>query len=438
MTYQEALEYIASLEKRGWRLGLDRMQEFVDRAGLTDSIGGESGPQFIQVAGTNGKGSVTAYLQSMLVETGYHTGAFFSPYVFNPRERVQYGRRLIPEGIFAKLTQLLQPIGESLSETEFGGVTEFEFKTAMGFMFWKELECEWVALEVGLGGRLDATNVVHPKASVIVSIGLDHTQILGDTLEKIAYEKAGVVKPHVPVIVGDVPEEALKVIEAQAAEMEAPVWVLGREIHLSSDIVNGTWTVETPLGKHAGLVPGIPGAMQEQNMALAVAAMNASGATRTLRGLVDGAKNAQIPGRFQQVRYKDRTVILDGAHNADAGRVLRLSLEAFLREPGREDTKVILVASMVAGHEPRTFFETITPMVSEAHLVPIDFPRAQPTTILKEEMRGLLESVTAYASVEAGLEAALGAARPQDVVLVTGSFYLVGEAGRLMGLGSSD
>src|SRR5471032_2196149 len=127
MTYSEALDYLASLAPRGWRLGLDRMQEFIRRADLIDAIGtAEKGPRFIHVAGTNGKGSVTAFIQSMLVESGYWTGAFFSPFVYDPRERIQFNRTLISEDAFAMLTQLLQPIGESLTDTEFGGITEFE------------------------------------------------------------------------------------------------------------------------------------------------------------------------------------------------------------------------------------------------------------------------------------------------------------------------
>src|SRR5579885_2264045 len=137
MTYEEALAYIAGLAPRGWRLGLDRMQAFVDKIRLQDSLGAAGGPQYIHVAGTNGKGSVTAYLQSILVCAGHRTGAFFSPFVYDPRERVQFDMEYISKGDLAKLTEELIPIAESFSETEFGGITEFEFKTALGFLYWK-------------------------------------------------------------------------------------------------------------------------------------------------------------------------------------------------------------------------------------------------------------------------------------------------------------
>jgi dihydrofolate synthase / folylpolyglutamate synthase len=440
MTYEEALAYIASLAPRGWRLGLDRMQEFARRLGLEGSLGEPGGPQYIHVAGTNGKGSVTAYLQSMLIESGYSTGSFFSPFVYDPRERIQIGRRYIPKKILALLTQVIRPIGDSLADTEFGGVTEFEFKAALGFAFWKHMECEWVALEVGLGGRLDATNIVIPRCSVIVSIGLDHTNILGHTLAEIAHEKAGVIKPGIPVVVGSMPDEAREVIEAEAASQGAPVWLYGREVTVSADNRPGAFVVETPTGQHAGLHLGIPGAQQGHNMALAVAAMDASGATRTLGGLSEGSKKASVPGRFERANYRDRTVIFDGAHNSDAAKVLLESLRMYLWSRASDDvkvpTRVILVSGMVAGHDAADFYRELAPEAQSIHLVPIDFHRAVPPAQIAGEIRGLFHDIQVHGSPLEGLVAATEEAGKDDIILVTGSFYLVGEIGRAIGLGS--
>jgi dihydrofolate synthase/folylpolyglutamate synthase len=439
LTYQEALDYLSSLAPRGWRLGLDRMQEFVKRLGLTDVLGAEGGPQYIHVAGTNGKGSVTAYLQSMLIESGYVTGSFFSPYVYDPRERIQLGRTYIPKKVFALLTQLIRPIGESLSDTEFGGVTEFEFKTSMAFAFWKEAKCDWVALEVGLGGRLDATNVVTPRCSVIVSIGLDHTKILGETRAELAHEKAGIIKPGVPVVVGSMADDAREVIEAEARSVGAPVWLWNREIVARADTAPGAFVVETPAGQHAGLRVGLPGAQQGHNMALAVAAMDAAGATRTLRGLTEGSRKATIPGRFQRATYKDRTFILDGAHNADAAKVLLESIRNYLWTRPATDlkatTKVILITGMVAGHDPADFYRELAPVVTSVHVVPIEFHRAVPPNEVAAAIDGLLPSVRIHETREQGLEAATAEAGENDLIVVTGSFYLVGEVGRLIGVG---
>jgi dihydrofolate synthase/folylpolyglutamate synthase len=418
MTYEEAAAYIASLEPRGWRLGLDRMQEFVRRAGLQDATGAKGGPQFIHVAGTNGKGSTTAYLQSLFIEAGFNTGAFFSPYVVDPRERIQVGRELIPKDEFAALTQELMPIGESLAETTFGGVTEFEFKTAMGFLFWKKRRCEWVALEVGLGGRLDATNVVTPQATIIVSISLDHMQFLGSTLAAIAYEKAGILKHGVPCVVGPVPEEAMRAIELQAREVGAPLWRYGHEVLWRDG------TVVTPHREYPNIRPGLSGAKQDINVSLAIAACDAAGIRTSDDAISRGAANAFAPGRFQQMVVHGKQVVFDGAHNREAAEALRESLDRSF--PGKE---IVMVTNMLEGHELLDFYDPLR--ARSAHVVPIDFHRARPVEATEKELRSFVSNVYEHASVGAGVDAAVQEATENDVVVVTGSFYLVGEALRI-------
>ncbi len=436
MTYQEALDYVASLAPRGWRLGLDRMREFAHRAGLDDALGSPGGPQFIHIAGTNGKGSTAAYVQSILHESGYRVGSFFSPYVYDPRERIQLGREYIPEGIFAGLATMLEPLAEEFTETEFGGISEFEFKAAMGFMFYKRLQCEWVALEVGLGGRLDATNIVTPQCSVITSIGLDHTNVLGTTLEEIAFEKAGVIKPGVPLVVGEVPQVAAEVIEREATKQEAEVWRYGREIQAALDAKDGSTVVTTPHGRHGGLMPGIPGSMQSHNMVLAVAACDAARATRTLKGLQRGTELARIPGRFEVRQAAGKTVILDGAHNSDAAKVLveSLQMHVWSNPAAVADVKrrVLLVTGMVAGHDPAHFYRDLAPIVDEALVVPIDFHRGLPPAEVALALQPFILAIRTYVSVEEGVAAALGEAGPDDIVLITGSFYLLGEVDKVL------
>lgn len=338
------------------------------------------------------------------------------------------GRDSIPEEDLAELTAILKPIGESLAGTEFGGVTEFEFKTALGFLYWKRQRAEWVALEVGLGGRLDATNVVTPRASIIVSIGLDHTAILGETKGKIAYEKAGIIKPGVPVLVGDLGDEALEVISAAAAEMKAPVWHWNREVRVVRSGTPSVITVETPLKSHPGLKVGIPGTLQDHNLALAVAAIDAAGICTSEEGMSQGASKASIPGRFQSVIYRERKLILDGAHNSDAAMVLRNSL----RE-AHPNKKVVLVTGMVSGHDPAAFYKPLAQTVAKAYIVPIDFHRAIDPGNLVPLVQPLIDSMP-FDSVQAGLNAAIEETEETDLIVVTGSFYLVGEVARLIGL----
>lgn len=280
------------------------MQEFLRRLGVAEKLGQKGGPQFIHVAGTNGKGSTVAFLQSMLVEQGYKTGAMYSPYVYDVRERVQIGKELIPKEDFARLTEKLLIVGEELEKTEFGGPTEFEMKTALGFLFWAEQDVEWVALETGLGGRLDATNVVDPAVSVITSIGLDHTHILGETLAEIAAEKAGIIKPSRPVVIGTLHDDAFDAIEKTAANRDSQVLRYGRDVKWKgSELV-------TPNSTYKDLEPGLIGGVQEINLALAVAALELAGANRDKEKLTHGARAARLPGRYEEVEYKGRKFIL--------------------------------------------------------------------------------------------------------------------------------
>ncbi|MGV3617028.1 MAG: bifunctional folylpolyglutamate synthase/dihydrofolate synthase [Fimbriimonas sp.] len=413
MTYQEALDYIASLAPRGWRLGLDRMQAFCEKGGLQDALGAAGGPQYVHVAGTNGKGSTTAYLQSMMVEAGVRTGAFFSPYVVDPRERVQLGRELIAPEELATITEELRPIAEAFTETDFGGISEFEFKTAVGFRCWQRNRSEWVALEVGLGGRLDATNVVTSRASIIVSIGLDHTNLLGETLEEIAFEKAGIIKPGVSVVVGAMEEGPRRVIEEVAHQRGAPVWRYGADVRWEDG------EVVTPRRRIAKLRPGIVGEMQGHNLALAVAGLEAAGLDVSDDAVRRGAAQAYVPGRFELREVGGRPVLFDGAHNEDSARVLRATLDRAY--PG---VPVVLVTNMLQGHDIEAFYSPLMDRVASVHVVPIGFHRARTVAETVAALRGMLP-VHPHDSVSAGLAAALS---EEGIVLVTGSFYLVGEA----------
>ncbi len=420
MTFLDAVSYVTSLEGRGWRLGLDRMSELVRRAGLQDATG--AGPKFIHVAGTNGKGSVTAYAQSILLEAGHRIGGYFSPFVYDVRERIQVDGAPIGRREFAELVRILRPVAESFDGSDFGSVTEFEFKTAMGLACWKRNGCESVALEVGMGGRLDATNVVTPACSVIVSIGLDHTQYLGSTYEEIAREKAGIIKAGKPSVVGNLPPGAMSVVRDAARAENSSIWELGREIKVSGTREN--LAVCTPLGSLSNLSLGMAGTMQPGNLALAIAAIHASGLAVDDEAVRRGASKARLPGRFEVRAIAGMTIVLDGAHNADAARCLR---ETFASEfAGR---KAVLVTGMVGGHNPSSFYEELAPIVRAAHVAPIDSHRALAPEEIVRALADCGIGSDLHSSVPEALSAAMKERGSEEAVLVTGSFYLVGEAG---------
>lgn len=420
MDYSEALAYVAGLSHRGWRLGLDRMEEFLRRANLESSVlGSPHGPDFIHVAGTNGKGSVTAYVESMLRHSGRRTGAFFSPFVYDIRERIQSNGKIISKEDLIRLTERLAPVSDGLEATHFGGATEFEFKTALAFAYWQELGLEWVALEVGLGGRLDATNVVQPRCSAIVTIGLDHTAILGETYTEIATEKAGILKPGVPAVLGRMPTEAEATIVRIARERGCPVRKLGQDFRSHADS-DATWTVEVEGRTIPGCPLPLPGRHQADNVAVAVAALVAAGVEASDESIRNGLAHASIPGRFER-RYLDgRLVLLDGAHNTESMAALCETLRE--RYP---DQLFDVVFAMVQGHDPKPVIRHLESVVAEAHICPVDFHRTQMPEDLAPYFR---VSASIHRDSADAISSALGheTGRP---ILVTGSFYLVGEVG---------
>ena len=216
MNYEESLAYIHSVMWQGSRPGLERITELLDKMGNP-----QKQLKVIHVTGTNGKGSFCAMLESILRHSGYKTGLFTSPYIEHFEERMMVNGEMISREMLAEITSEIRPIADSMSDLP----TEFELITAIGFAFFAKMNCDICVIEAGMGGRLDSTNVFdNPILSVITGVALDHTAFLGDTTEKIAVEKAGIIKKNVPVLVGNVDEAAYNVIANKANEMQAPVF----------------------------------------------------------------------------------------------------------------------------------------------------------------------------------------------------------------------
>lgn len=408
LAYAEAVAYIASLQKRGWRLGLDRMQELMRRLGNP-----HEGMKFLHVAGTNGKGSVTAYIQAILCRMGLRTGGYFSPYVYDFRERIQICGKLIAKQDVARLCEMMAPVSEALELSVYGGPTEFEFKTAMGFLYWRERACDAVALEVGLGGRLDATNVVDPLVSIITSISLDHREHLGDTIEQIAAEKAGIVKPGRPVISGA--GAGAEVVRRAAQIVGAPLWELEQEVRYGTDGDDSIW-VETPKGRLTGLHPTMIGSFQRANVALAVGAVHAGGWVPDEQVVRQAVAETRLPGRLEPVGNPPRA-FLDGAHNPAA---IQAVLDALSGLGVR-----VAVWSAAGGHDAREALSALRERLDSVIACPMQHPRGLPS----EEVKSLAEALGAQfvESVPEALAEALALSSGHPF-LVTGSFYLLGEA----------
>lgn len=399
-------------------MGLDRMQELCRRLGVEN--GGTA--KFVHVAGTNGKGSTVCLVESIL-RRRYSTGATYSPYVYSVRERITGPNGLISEKDFAEAAYEVCRVGADLEATDFGGPTEFEAKTAMAFLYWKLAGVEAVALETGLGGRLDATNIVRPAVSVITSIGLDHVDILGPTELDIAREKAGIIKPGVPVILGRMTGEIAEEICKVAQVTGSPVYSYDR---LWNSIPDESWRNEAILMSGmgwSGQLPSSPylrGPIQKINVATAILAVKVAFPEITDEEISAGVAEARLPGRFEVRRIQSRTWILDGAHNAQAARELAWS---FLSEFGRTDAE--LIVGMLDGHDPEPVIEALAEIGNRIRLVPINWTRTRDPESLRAVAEKYFDDVQVYWSVAEAVDSVTS-----GVVLVTGSFYLLGEVAK--------
>src|SRR5438876_8789226 len=313
MTYQESLDYLTSLGRFGIKLGLERTEALLHELGDPPDLF-----QGVHVAGTNGKGSVCAMVASVLQASGYRVGLMPKPHLVSYTERIQVDQRPIAEDDFAALLTELQPVINKVA-AELGPPTEFEILTSAALYYFARASIDLLVCEVGLGGRLDSTNVLDLGVSVITNVALDHTQHLGSTLEAIATEKAGILKPDAFAITGAQPP-ALAVVEAAAAAQRDPLWRLGHEIQVTAQ--DRDWsglvvTVATPAGTQRDLRLPLLGMHQAENAALAIAAIDAlrsRGWEVPAGALRDGLAHARWPGRLDVIA-RDPIVLVDGGHN---------------------------------------------------------------------------------------------------------------------------
>ena len=401
VTYPEAIRYLLELNLFGTKLGLDNPRRLAAMAGSPHEQ-----LRFIHVAGTNGKGSVCAMLESIYREAGLRTGLFTSPHLVSFRERMQVNRELIPEETLARLTAQLRDLAEDFPEGQ--KPTFFEVAVVMALCHFAKQACDIVLWETGLGGRLDATNIVTPLAGVITNIGLDHTRWLGETYVAIAAEKAGIIKPGIPVLTATGQPEALAVIRTEAARQGSELIELGQ----------AEGTTDLPLlGRHQQTNANLARTVVERLQAeLAVA----PGAVR------GGLAKVHWPGRLQVVRRGEQTVLLDGAHNAEGAAMLRQALaDGFAAE------QPVFILGMVDEKDGAGFCAELAPLARRIVLSPVSSARsAKPEGFLAVCQAANPAAVEVAGSLGQALERC--AAEP--FVVVTGSFYLVGEAMELLGV----
>ncbi len=422
MAYEDSIDYLYRLQLHGIKLGLQ------NPARLLAALG-EPHRAFrsVHVAGTNGKGSTSAAAASMLRASGLRTGLFTSPHMVSFTERIRIdGVEITPEEVVS-YTARVREAAEGIGLTP----TFFEAVTAMAFLYFKERGADWAVVETGMGGRLDATNLLSPEVSAITRIDYDHMQYLGGSLREIAAEKAGIIKPGVPVVCAAQEAEALASVSAAAAEAGSALHLEGREFR-SVLVSHGPGRVRFDYISDRGLklealeCP-LSGAYQAGNMSLAVRAMEVIGLGGE-RAVREGLRSVSWPGRLEVMR-RDPLVILDGGHNpAAAAATARAVREDFVLE----GAPLALVFGAMADKDIDGMLRLLLPLASEVCFAPPEGGRAASSAQLVEAARrlGRVDGIRVYSSVSLALGAAIGLGMP---VLVTGSFYLLGEAREALG-----
>lgn len=421
MDYENALAYLDGRLRLGVKLGNERFSALLRRLGDP-----QERLRVVHIAGTKGKGSTTAMAASVLQAAGYRAGMYLSPYVYDVRERIQINGVLISRADFARWVSEIAPHVEALEQTEFGPATEFELKTAIGLCYFAEQGVDYAVLEVGLGGRLDATNVVRkPLVTAITNIGLDHTELLGDTLGAIAGEKAGIVKPGVPCITGVPPGgEAWSVIARVCRENGAPLLAVAPPKTSAEGL-----TLTTQRRTLSGLHLRLRGAFQALNAAAALTALDAitdpAGPKITDDAARRGLEDAWVPGRLEQV-FSRPAVVLDVAHN----EISALALASALREQyGADSRRLLLVVGLSRNHAPEPFLEPLAAL-HPARLIatqPAFRPRPALEVAEAAQALGFAAVNIVDSSVADAVRFALAQSGPDDVICVTGSFYTVGD-----------
>lgn len=421
MDYPEALAYMHGRLRLGVKLGNARMEALLARLGSPHQT-----LRVVHVAGTKGKGSTVAMAAAILQAAGYKTGQYLSPYVYDVRERIQINAAPIPQADFARWVTAIKPHIDALEATELGPTTEFELKTAVGLCWFAEQAVDYAVLEVGLGGRLDATNVVpRPLVTAITSIGYDHMELLGHTLPEIAREKAGIIKPHIPCITA-VPTgtDAYEVIAETCRTHHAALLPPAR-VHAEP---GGTLTFTTPKRTLHDVRLRLRGAFQEANAAVAVAALDAID-THNAPTIPDdavrlGLSCAYLPGRLETISDRP-TVVVDGAHNEMAADALADALRAEFHADKR---RLLLIVGLKRNHDPRPFLAPLARLRPALLVATEPSFQPRPAAEVAEAARacGMADVQTIPRAVDAARHV-LALAQPDNLLCVTGSFYTVGD-----------
>lgn len=415
MTYPEAILYLYGLERFGWKLGLERMLGL-----LSDLDNPHKQLKCIHVAGTNGKGSVSAMLASILTKSGYKTGLYTSPHLIDARERIQINSLPISKKELVEIVTQLIPLFDKYN------ITFFEAFTAICFVYFAQNKIDVAVLEVGLGGRLDATNVIRPIQTIITSIDYDHTEHLGNNLRDIAAEKAGILKQHVPCVIGNMSDESLQKIKNVASDLNVPLLynLCSDKVTIIKESENGTTFTLQDQQQERFFIKFV-GQHQVENACIAKTSAQKLKHTFPLVNditIYQGLSSAQWPGRFQIISQSPK-VILDVAHNAASMKKLVDLLLKFYR-----GKKVNFLFGILQDKNIAAVLDEINRIASFIYIAEPHTPRALDGGTLEEKISLLEIKHKRIGPVKDGLYGVIQETSKDHILCITGSHYIVGEA----------
>lgn len=422
MNYLDAMNYIKKIGNFGSNYGLERTNRLLEHLGSP-----EKDLNIVHIAGTNGKGSTTSITTSLLMAEGFKVGMYTSPFLEEFEERIQINKKNIPKEDLAKYVSIIKGAVEKVIEEGYNHPTEFEIITCLMFKYFKDNNVDYAVVEVGLGGRLDSTNVIVPKVSALASISLDHTNLLGNTISEIAKEKCGIIKENISVISYPQKEEAKEVIEKIAKEKHAPLKVIDKNDSEFIEVIdedNIYQKVKYKIDEKEYIVNlKLLGEHQILNGLLALNIVNELSKLDgfKLNHIEEGFKNATWNGRLE-VLSKEPLIVIDGAHNLDGIEALVKNVKKYFKYD-----KLYLLIGILADKDVKHMLKKIIPLSYEVVCLTPHSDRAELSEKLKEEVIPLNNKTESYDSYEEGFKAIKEKATKKDMILGAGSLYMIGE-----------
>ncbi len=428
MNYEQALDYIHGTYKFGYKLGLENPKYLLNLLGNP-----HKSFKAIHVAGTNGKGSVSSYIQTVLREEGYRVGLYISPYLEEFTERMSINGKDISREKLAEVTTLVKEKVEQMVKDGKNHPTEFEVVTAIAFCYYAREDVDFVVLEVGMGGRLDSTNVIDTSLiSVITPIGYDHMEYLGDTLEEIAYEKAGIIKENGLVLSYPQEEEVMNVLKSTCEEKNSKLFIMDfDELNIHRSSIDEQIFSTNILGEHYNNVEiKLAGIHQVYNACMALGAVKILREYRNVaisdESIFNGLYNTKWPGRFEVLRKKP-LIIIDGAHNLHGANSLRKNIETLLG-----NYKIILVIGMLQDKDVRAVLKDLIPITSKVVATRPSNPRAMDAADLAEELKTFGKETYVYDDIKKAIDKAISITGQDEAIIFAGSLYMIGEVRRIL------